>query len=145
MSALGLPIIDNAVQDANRWINEVNERVGWDNKPRAYRLLRQVLHVVRDHLNVDEAAQLGAQLPTLIRGIYYEGWDPSKTPVKMRKPEEFVAAVQAGFQGDPLGDAPQAIAAVFAVLDAHVSAGEMEEVKQAFTKEIRELFGAVEA
>ena len=70
MSALGLETIDTAVSGANSWINEVNKRTGWDNKQRSYRLLRQVLHVIRDHLSVDEVAQLGAQLPTLIRGIY---------------------------------------------------------------------------
>lgn len=118
----------------------MNERTGWDHKQRAYRLLRAVLHVIRDHLNVDEAAQLAAQLPTLIRGIYYEGWNPSNAPVAGRSREGFIDKVQAAFQTDPLGDAPQAIAAVVAVLDAHVSAGEMKDVKRAFSMEIRTLF-----
>ncbi len=140
MSALGLKIIDESAEAANVWFNEVNERTGWEHKHRAYRLLRQVLHVVRDHLNPDEAAQLGAQLPTLIRGIYYEGWDPSRTPVRERSREGFIARVQEAFETDPLGDAPQAIAAVMAVLDAHVSEGEMDDVKTAFSQEIRALF-----
>ncbi len=140
MSAYGLKIIDESVQAANLWVNEVNARTGWDHKQRAYRLLRQVLHVVRDHLSVDEAAQFGAQLPTLIRGIYYEGWNPSKTPVKERSRDGFVARVQAAFEPDPLGDAPEAIAAVMAVLGAHVSEGEMQDVRRTFAAEIRELF-----
>ena len=140
MSDRGLKIIDDSVHAANAWINEVNERTGWDHKQRAYRLLRAVLHVIRDHLNVDEAAQLAAQLPTLIRGIYYEGWNPSNAPVAGRSREGFIDKVQAAFQTDPLGDAPQAIAAVVAVLDAHVSAGEMKDVKRAFSMEIRTLF-----
>lgn len=140
MSALGLKIIDTAVEAANLWINEVNERAGWDDKQRAYRLLRQVLHVIRDHLNADEAAQLSAQLPLLIRGIFFEGWDPSKTPVRERSAEGFVAKVQEAFEPDPLGDAPQAIQAVFDVLSAHVSEGEMDDVKGTFSKEIRAMF-----
>ncbi len=140
MSALGLRIIDESVQAANIWINDVNTRTGWDHKQRAYRLLRQVLHVLRDHMNVDEAAQLGAQLPIMIRGIYYEGWNPSKTPVTERSRDGFIAKVQDAFGTDPLGDAPEAIAAVMAVLDAHVSGGEMENVKATFSKEIRTLF-----
>jgi uncharacterized protein (DUF2267 family) len=71
MSALGLKIIDESVQQANIWFNEVDYRTGWDNKQRSYRLLRAVLHALRDHMNPDEAAQLSAQLPILIRGIYY--------------------------------------------------------------------------
>ena len=140
MSALGLKIIDTAVSDTNAWVNEVDYRTDWQNKQRSYRLLRQVLHVLRDHLSVDEAAQFGAQLPTLIRGIYYEGWDPSKTPVTERSPEGFVARVQAAFETDPMDDAEKAIAAVIDVLDAHISKGQMDEVKATFTKKIRVLF-----
>lgn len=140
MSALGLKIIDDAVKTTNEWVNEVNEKTGWDHKQRSYRLLRAVLHAVRDHLTVDEAAQLAAQLPMLIRGIYYEGWNPSKTPVKIRARAPFIEAVQADFETDPMSDAPAAIAAVMAVLRAHVSPGEMEDVENAFTDDIRALF-----
>ena len=140
MSALGLETIDTAVSGANSWINEVNKRTGWDNKQRSYRLLRQVLHVIRDHLSVDEVAQLGAQLPTLIRGIYYEGWNPSKTPEVERKAEQFIAKVQNAFETDPLGDPDIAISAVIGVLESHVSEGEMDDVKTSFSEKIRVLF-----
>ncbi|WP_050930872.1 DUF2267 domain-containing protein [Aestuariivita boseongensis] len=141
MSALGLRILDDAAHSTNVWVNDINERLGWDNKHRAYRLMRAVLHAVRDHLRVDEAAQLAAQLPTLIRGIYYDGWNPSKTPLIERKADGFIALVQKDFETDPLGDAPQAIAAVIAVMRAHVSKGEMDEVENSFTTDIRALFG----
>ena len=141
MSALGLKVIDEAVQAANIWVNEIDSRTGWDNKQRSYRLMRAVLHALRDHLTVNEATDLGAQLPTLIRGVYYEGWNSARNPVRMRHADEFVAAVQKEFAPDPLGDADLAIRAVFDVLDSHVSAGEMKDVRSAFTKEIRSLFG----
>ncbi len=140
MSATGLKIIDSAAQSTNEWVNEVNQRTGWDHKHRAYRLLRAVLHAVRDHLNPDEAAQLAAQMPVLIRGIFYEGWNPSKTPVKERSREAFIARVQKDFETDPLGDAPQAIGAVVALLDEKISAGEMDDVRGALSKSIRSLF-----
>lgn len=140
MSALGLKIIDTSVESANAWINEVDDRIGWDHKQRAYRLLRQVLHVLRDHLSVDEVAQLGAQLPILLRGIYYEGWNPSKTPVIERNPEQFLAMINAAFDTDPLGDAQEALRAVIATMDAQLSKGEMDDVKRSFSKEIQALF-----
>ena len=140
MSALGLKLIDEAVHDMNRWLNELDARVGWDDKNRAYRLLRSVLHAVRDHLNPDEAAQLGAQLPTLVRGVYYEGWNPAKTPVKERSREGFIDRVQVPFQKDPMGDADHAIRAVFWLLDRHVSEGEMEDVRRTFNTKVRSLF-----
>ena len=141
MSALGAKIIDNAAQQANIWINEVNDATGWENKQRAYRLLRATLHVLRDHLSVDEAAQLGAQMPVLIRGIFFEGWNPSKTPVVIRSADAFVDRLQLDFRTDPLGDPDQAIAAVLQVLRKHISSGEMEDVVNGFTTDVRALFG----
>lgn len=140
MSAMGLKTIDEAVHQMNRWVNELDARVGWDDKPRAYRLLRAVLHAVRDHLNPDEAAQLGAQLPTMVRGVYYEGWDPSRTPVRERSRGGFVGRVQEAFRTDPMDDAEHAIRAVFWLLDQHVSDGEMEDVRRTFHARIRPLF-----
>lgn len=140
MSALGLKIIDEAVQSANLWVNELDGRVGWDDKARAWRLLRAALHAIRDHLSPDEAAQLGAQLPTLIRGLYYEGWKPAKTPVKERSRAGFVDRVQAQLASEPMADAEIAIRAVFWLLDRHVSEGEMTDVRGTFKAEIRAIF-----
>ena len=139
MSATGLKIIDDAAQSTNEWVNDVNEKVGWDHKHRAYRLLRSVLHAVRDNLSPDEAAQMAAQMPVLIRGVFYDGWNPSKTPAKIRSRDDFIARIQHDFATDPLGDAPEAIAAVMAVLDSRISKGEMDDVRNAFTKEIQAL------
>ncbi len=141
MSALGLKLIDTAVQDANLWINEVEDRLDCDDKQRSYRVLRAVLHALRDHLTVNEATDLGAQLPTLIRGIYYEGWNSAKNPVRMRRAEEFIAAVQAAYGVEHLPAPERAIRTVFEVLDHHVTGGEMEDVRESFTREVRVLLG----
>lgn len=140
MGGMGLKIIDEASHSANIWVRDLHERTGWEDKQRSFRLLRAVLHALRDHLTVDEAAQLAAQLPVLIRGIYFEGWNPSRTPVKERTKEGFIAIVQKDFQTDPMGDAEHAIGAVFDVLDAHVSGGEMNHIRNSFTREMRDLF-----
>lgn len=128
-SAVGLKIIDKAAWEANAWINEINLRTEWDDKQRTCRLLRQVLHVVRDHPNVDDAAQRGAQIPTLIRGLDNQGWDPSKTPLIERSREGLISRVQKVFYTDPMRDFEQAISAVIDVLDEHVSKSEMADVE----------------
>ena len=99
-----------------------------------------VLHALRDRLTVDEAADLGAQLPLLIRGLYYEGWDPSSTPVKERHREVFLHHITAAFQGDA-GIFPEGIAwAVFKVLERHVSSGEIKDILHVLPREIRSLW-----
>lgn len=142
MSALGLKILDENVQTTNKWVKEVDELAGFDNRQRAYRLLRAVLHVIRDNLLLAEVAQLGAQLPTFIRGVYYEAWDPSVNPAKLRNREDVIARLQQNFSTDPLEDPERAFAAVFRVLEAHVSAGEMEHVRASFTRDVREMLEA---
>lgn len=140
MSEHGLASIDETVQLTHVWVNDLLERTGWSDKQRAYRLLRATLQALRDHLPVNEAADLGAQLPLLIRGLYYEGWHPAGTPVKERSKEAFVGHIQKAFKTDPMADAEKAIGAVFALLSEKVTEGEMADVRHAVPKPIRELF-----
>jgi uncharacterized protein (DUF2267 family) len=137
MSAVGLEGIDHAVQQAHIWINDVEKRLDWNNKPRAYRLLKTVLHALRDHLQVEAAAHLGAQLPTLIRGVYYEQWRPAATPVRDRHLESFLAAIDQTFSSDPLDDTAEAVATVLNLLSDRISAGEVAKVRQSLPAQLR--------
>ena len=106
----------------------------------AYLALRVTLHTLRDRLTVEEVAQLGAQLPMLIRGFYYEGWDPTGKPLKERHKEEFLARIEEQFSGDDQADAKQVARAVFSVLSDRVTEGEIEDVKHVLPAELRELW-----
>lgn len=121
-------IIDHSVETTHIWLNELAAELGTENNRYAYRVLRAVLHAVRDRLTVDEAAQLAAQLPELIRGIYYEGWDPSRTPARYHASKPFLdrIASEALLAGD--SEASYAAEAVMDVLRHHISAGEFEQV-----------------
>jgi uncharacterized protein (DUF2267 family) len=135
--AAEISIIEQSTEKAHIWLNELAEELGTDDRQEAYRMLRACLHALRDRLPVDEAAQLAAQLPVLIRGIYYENWDPSKTPLKYRSLGEFLGriAAEAGLDGET--EASYAIEATARILDRHVSPGELEDVRAVLPPELR--------
>jgi uncharacterized protein (DUF2267 family) len=140
MSTQGLEALEHTVQLTHVWINEVDERLGWNNKARSYRLLKAVLHAVRDWLQHNEAADLAAQLPTLLRGAYYEQWRPAATPVKRRHKRDFLDRIDASFDADPIPDTERAVRTVFDVLSEKISIGEIEDVRRDLPEEVRDLW-----
>ncbi len=72
----------HAMQTARAWVDEVARQFGTDDREFAYRVLRGWLQTLRDRLTVEVAAHFAAQLPDLIRGIFYAGWDPTVVPIK---------------------------------------------------------------
>lgn len=140
MKITGISTLDHAPQVVAEWLNELCDDLEWSDKGRAYLLLRTTLHTVRDFLTVEEAADLSAQLPLLIRGIYFDGWVPARTPVHPRAKADFVALVEKPFVNAPLEDSERAISAVLDLLRRHVSSGEFDQVANAMRKSLRELW-----
>ena len=131
-------VIDTTVHKTYRWIDEISEELGGIGRREAYRDLRAFLHTIRDRLTVDQAAELGAQLPMLIRGIYYEAWDPSRVPVKM-KAEEFVDVFIERAVLPPDREPLASLKAAASVLRRHVTEGETEDVVSSLPIDIRRL------
>jgi len=131
---------DTTVQTTHVWLNDLLELTGWQDAHRAYLALRAVLHALRDRLSVEEAAALGAQLPMLVRGFYYEGWHPHGKPLRERKKEEFLAHVRDAFKNDHDPDPEPVARAVFQLLANHVTRGEVSKVKHMLPEEIRSLW-----
>ncbi len=88
MSTSGLAVLDHTVQETNIWIKAVAEQLQLDRHD-AYIALRAVLHALRDRLPPEVAVHLGAQLPMLVRGFYYEGWHMAGKPTKDRSVQDF--------------------------------------------------------
>lgn len=130
-------IVERSVEQAHVWLNEMSEQLGSEDHQEAYRVLRAYLHALRDRLPVDEAAQLAAQLPTFVRGIYYEGWDPSATPVAYHGFSDFLHRVAREALLDGETAASLATGAAAEVLRRHVSAGEIEDIRAVLPEELR--------
>jgi len=142
MSEVMLPVFDKTVQITNLWLKSVIDRMGDSDRHHAYVALRATLQALRDRLPVNEAVHLGAQLPMLVRGFYYEGWHPAGTPVKEREKDVFVAHVREAFRANPKVDAERAVRAVFGLLAERVAAGEIKDIKHVLPPEIRGLWPA---
>jgi uncharacterized protein (DUF2267 family) len=139
MSTTPPDLFRNSLQKTHLWLTEVLEELGWEDEPKAYLALKVTLHALRDRLPVDEATHLGAQLPMPVRGFYYEGWSPAGKPLKERHKVAFLTQVQEYFRMGEL-DVEPIVRGVFTVLARHVTAGEIDAVKQMLSPEIRELW-----
>lgn len=140
MTGSGLEEFDNTIQKTNQLLKEIEADFGWDRKRRnqSYAALRAVLHTLRDRLPVIEAVQLADQLPMLVKGIYFDGWNPAKVPKKMNK-EEFLQEVRRQFPFSIEGDITRVIRVVLKVLGKHISWGEAEDIISSLPKGIDEM------
>jgi uncharacterized protein (DUF2267 family) len=137
MSNTGFAPFTSTVDKTNRILHEIETELGWPKERRnqSYAALRGVLHAVRDRLTVEEAAQLAAQLPMLVRGIYYEGWDPNRVPVKMHR-DEFLQRIRQEFPYDVPGGIEPVMRTVLTALRQHITDGEWEDIKSAMPKDL---------
>ncbi len=139
MATAHIDTIDRSVQKAHVWLKDMADELGTSDQQDAYRILRAFLHALRDRLTVNEAAQLSAQLPIFIRGVFFEGWEPSHTPERARDLDSFLRRIadEALLAGET--EASFAAAAASRVLRRHVSAGEEDSLLHVLPEHIREL------
>jgi uncharacterized protein (DUF2267 family) len=139
MNATGLGVFDRTIQKTNTWLQAVEEELGLESKHQAYHLLRVVLHEVRDRLPMPQTAHLGAQLPTLLRGVYYDSWSPSLKGSKEHR-KEFLLNI-AGEIDPALNLSAEAVArSVFRVISQKVDAGEIGQIVHTMPKDIQSLW-----
>jgi len=143
MTNTGVSSFNTTIEKTNLVLKDIMEDYDWprERRQQAYDALRAVLHALRDRLTVEEAADLGAQLPMLIRGLYYEGWRPAKVPVKMSR-AEFLDRVRQEFQYEVKGGIEQLVQRVLHALRRYVTEGEWEEVRSSLPKDLRTLVPA---
>jgi len=122
-------------------IDEVSTQGKFHDREQAFKALRGTLLTLRDRLPVNLTAQIGAQLPILLSGFYYEGWKPAATPKKDRSQDEFLKHID-DYLSDKAPDLNSTHVAktVFKVLSNHISEGEVEDILKALPEELRELW-----
>lgn len=138
----GLDTFDKTVQESNLWLKDVMERLDTRDRHHAYSTLRAVLHALRDRIGAESAAHLGAQLPMLLRGLFYEGWDPTGKPTKERHEVAFLAHIANELPRAEEGDVEQGVTAVLDVLSKHVDRASAVKLAGMFPKELRKFWPA---
>ena len=142
MAQTGHESFDSTLQKTHIWLNELKEQMSFQDDRQAYFLLRTALHCLRDRLPAEEAVHLGAQLPMLIRGMYYDGFALRTKGDQPRTKEEFLSEARQRFNQDPQMDVEKGIRAVFELLNRHITGGEMEHVRRILPEPLRELIPA---
>jgi uncharacterized protein (DUF2267 family) len=135
----GIEDFTSAVQVAEEWVDDITRRLGWHDRTRAYAALIAALHALRDCLKRDEAIYLGAGLPVLLRGLYYEGWHGGHGATTNKR-DLFLARIHDSVHRDPAIDPEQVARATLALLTERLPAAEIEDAKAATPHELHNLW-----
>jgi len=139
MSATGLDVFDKTLQTTHVWLNEITDVIGPD-KQVAWHVLGAVLHTLRDRVPLHVAVHLGAELPLLVRGLYYDQWRASDQPERYRTLDEFLGRVTEQLKATRPVNPADATRAVFAVLSRHMPEGQLRKVREALPEDVRALW-----
>lgn len=138
MPQTGYHSIDTTVDKTNRILHLIEQSYDWPKERRnqSYNALRAVLHALRDRLTVDEAVDFAAQLPVLVRGMYYDGWHPSQVPKKMHR-DEFLDQIRAEMPPYEIqGSLEDLVRTVAEALRVYITEGEWEDIKAEMPKDL---------
>lgn len=139
MAASGLEVFDKTLQTTHVWLDEINQEIGPDRQT-AWHALSAVLRTLRDRIPLELAAHLGAQLPLLVRGVYYDQWHPAGKPDRTRDLDEFLARVSDKLGGTRPVNVQDATRAVLRVLSRHVDRGQVTKVRDALPQPIHDFW-----
>ena len=138
MAETGFSTFTTTVDKTNAILHEIEAAHGWpkERRSQSYTAMRAVWHALRDRLTVQEAVQLGAQLPMLVRGVYYDGWEPSRVPMKMSA-DQFLDRVRREFPYSVPGGIDPVMRSVLLALRRHISDGEWQDTLAVMPTDLR--------
>ena len=134
-------VLATSMQKTHEWLRDIEAELHFDNERAAYAALRATLHAVRDRLPTELVSHLGAELPIVIRGIYYDGWHPSEARLKAAHSTDFYDSMRRELQGhDELQHVEQVARAVLRVVDQRLEPGQIRHVVEALPEKVRRLW-----
>jgi len=140
MSSTKVSSLDRSIQSSIEWLNDIKEELKWKDDERVYAATKVTLQTLRDRMIVDETFELAAQMPLLLKGIFFDGYDPSGKPLTIRSREELFNEIQDRFDKAEGLSGEVITRAVLKVLYRRVGEGEMDDIKDNMPADIQGLF-----
>jgi uncharacterized protein (DUF2267 family) len=137
-----IPEIEEAVRGADDWLGAFMQQLGWHDREKAWLALRAASHALRDCLPTDAAVSVGAQLPVLLRGVYYDGWHPAVRALRLKSRPAFLERIHEGVHRDPAIDPEKVVRGFLALLADRLPTGELEDAKAETPEPMRWLWPA---
>jgi uncharacterized protein (DUF2267 family) len=128
--------IHQTVDLTNAWLRDIAAGMHAQDPRDAWAALRVVLHALRDQLPDTEGAHLAAQLPMLVRGLWYEGWQPGRMH-RAASREDYLHRIRVALDRTRPVDPQLAVHAVMTTLKRHVSAGELRDLHAVLPAELQ--------
>lgn len=100
----------------------------------AGKIIRGVLHALRNRISHEESFKLLAQLPMALKGVYVDGWKFSKDFTPISSLHDFWGELkqeggsESGYKFDNNGNAMAAVTAVFNAMRYFVPEEEMNDI-----------------
>jgi uncharacterized protein (DUF2267 family) len=137
-----IKLLKKNIDKIYEWIKDIEERLAWDDEDnsKALSVLRSTLHVLRDNIPLNNLANFSAQLPIVIRGLLFEGWQPKNSILKTRRKEDFLEHIFYNLPDSHRDiNIEQAVIIVFRTLADKIDAQEIEKIKKVLPSSIREI------
>lgn len=133
---------DHALQEANIWLKSAEKHLHCS-EHEAYQALRVTLQALRDSLPLENAVKLAAQFPTLIRGVYYEGWHLAAQQASGRSDEAFSHHIRQSLPERFPMDGRTVAKGIFEVLWERLDPGETAKIIHLMPADLRHLWPAI--
>lgn len=133
----GVSSLDASIEKAGAWLADIDAGFGTSDRRLAYRVLRAWLHCLRDRLTVEAAAHFAAQLPELLRGVFFDGWNPATVPQKYDRGEYLARFAREARVHD--SEVVKSAGIVTAVAQRHMSPGVVARASGLLPADLREL------
>lgn len=146
MSSTTPEALTRSTQKTQEWLHSLEQRLGMlpnEDDQATYRVLRAFLQTLRDRMTPNEAADVSAQLPMFLRGVFFEGWRPEQTPQHYQDPDMFLRefAEKAQVSSGNIPDL-ELVRAASSVLAENISDGQYRHVLDQLPESVRAMVAA---